>query len=462
MADAGPSLPSARGGDGATKPTTIGQQDGDEYEFPLKPIKRVRSYSGSLGDVGAALGLDIGGSLAKLVIFEPEQTSNQGLKNLTSFIRKNDKYGETGQRCNDLSFKSTALGGYFHFIQFETSHMSGAIEIIKQNGFDQTMKQICATGGGAVKFSKIFQDVLGIKLTPLDELGTIVKALQFLVSQNPEEIYSLEGVDLQHTGEQVQKVPIDLGNGTLYPYMLCNIGSGVSIMQVNSETDAKRVSGTALGGATFFGLAQLLTELDSFSDCMDSAAVGDERHVNMLVKDIYGTGIPKFNLPGDFTASFFGKVKGGTYNAKEQKREDICKALVVMITQNISQIAFLNAVIHGSPRVIFTGSFLRHNPIALRTLAYAMKRWNGKDQPKRVQAHFLWHEGHLGAMGSYLENLDLDFFLRNQMQRKSPSLDEKHRQERLAQFYPRALASNTALKNPPAPQGNGGGQLKRE
>ena len=195
MADTG-SASTAREGEGV-------EVGADDDELQMKTIKRVRSYSGSLGDVGAALGLDIGGSLAKLVIFEPEETSNEGLKSLTSFIRKNDKYGETGQRFRDLSFKSTALGGHFHFIQFETSHMPGAIEMIKNNGFDRTMKQICATGGGAVEFSKVFQDTLGIKLAPLDELETIVKALQFLVSQNPEEIYSLEGVDLQHTEEQV-------------------------------------------------------------------------------------------------------------------------------------------------------------------------------------------------------------------------------------------------------------------
>ena len=48
---------------------------------PPSKLTRVRSYSGSVDkdhnfDVGTALGIDIGGSLAKLVIFEPKETKN--------------------------------------------------------------------------------------------------------------------------------------------------------------------------------------------------------------------------------------------------------------------------------------------------------------------------------------------------------------------------------------------------
>lgn len=53
--------------------------------------------------------------------------------------------------------------------------------------------------------------------------------------------------------------------------------------------------------------------------------------------------------------------------------EDISKALVVMISQNITQIAFLNAKLYQLDKVIFTGSFLRHNDIAHITLAKNIK-----------------------------------------------------------------------------------------
>ena len=79
-----------------------------------------------------------------------------------------------------------------------------------------------------------------------------------------------------------------------------------------------------------------------------------------------------------------------------------------MITQNIAQVAFLNARITCLERVIFTGNFLRRNVIADQTLAYAFKRWSDIDRDSQtVEPLFLWHEGCLGSLGAYLENLDL-------------------------------------------------------
>ena len=93
----------------------------------------------------------------------------------------------------------------------------------------------------------------------MDELGTIVKALSFLVSQNPQEIYQLEGLDTKHTASSVKR-PADLGGQQIYPYMLCNIGSGVSILHVVDENNYKRVSGTALGGGNVSWLGKIINE----------------------------------------------------------------------------------------------------------------------------------------------------------------------------------------------------------
>ena len=44
-----------------------------------------------------------------------------------------------------------------------------------------------------------------------------------------------------------------------YPYLLVTIGSGVSILMVESESKFERIGGTATGGGTFWGLGRLLT-----------------------------------------------------------------------------------------------------------------------------------------------------------------------------------------------------------
>ena len=59
-----------------------------------------------------------------------------------------------------------------------------------------------------------------------------------------------------------------------YPYILVNIGSGVSILLVKSEKDYKRISGTSIGGGTFLGLCCLLTGCSSYEEAIDLASKG--------------------------------------------------------------------------------------------------------------------------------------------------------------------------------------------
>lgn len=208
--------------------------------------------------------------------------------------------------------------------------------------------------------------------------------------------------------------PFSSGNGEdFFPFLLCNVGTGVSILHVQSETDYTRVSGTALGGGTFLGLTRLLTQMRTFQEALDSAANGDARRVDMLVADIYGADARGLNLPGDLTASFFAKNllhKGdkGDHPRASVTDDDVCKSLVVMIAQNLAQIAHLNARIHGLKRVFFTGNFLRANDLALRTIVYTMQRWSQLDACN-TEAVFFRHEGYFGAVGAFLQTIDPQF-----------------------------------------------------
>jgi hypothetical protein len=65
-------------------------------------------------------------------------------------------------------------------------------------------------------------------------------------------------------------------------------GHGDLGIQVESETDYSRVTGSAVGGATFMGLMKMLTPCRSFDEMIELAKVGDGRRVDMLVRDIYG------------------------------------------------------------------------------------------------------------------------------------------------------------------------------
>jgi len=94
----------------------------------------------------------------------------------------------------------------------------------------------------------------------------------------------------------------------VYPYLLVNIGSGVSMIKVSGPRQYERVGGTSLGGGTFWGILSLLTGARTFDEMLGMAERGDNSGVDMLVGDIYGTDYGKIGLKSTTIASTFGKV----------------------------------------------------------------------------------------------------------------------------------------------------------
>ena len=185
-----------------------------------------------------------------------------------------------------------------------------------------------------------------------------------------------------------------------FPYLVVNIGSGVSILKVNATNDYERVSGSSLGGGTYWGLCRLLTNCATYSDVLDIAEKGDASEIDMLVKDIYGGGYNREMLKGNMVASSFGKLVMKERPREGLKQEDIAIALLMMITNNIGQVSFLNARLHSCQRIFFVGSFLRHNSVSCKRLAYAIDFWS----QGQMEAFFLEHDGYFGALGTFLQS----------------------------------------------------------
>jgi type II pantothenate kinase len=80
------------------------------------------------------------------------------------------------------------------------------------------------------------------------------------------------------------------------------------------------------------------------------------------------------------------------------KEEDLARALLLMVTNNIGQVAYLNAQLHKTPRIYFVGNFLRQNKISQKRLSYAINYWSKGE----MEALFLEHEGYFGALGAFL------------------------------------------------------------
>ena len=70
-----------------------------------------------------SVGLDIGGTLSKLCVYQPYDPHWQRdgfLDRLIRFLHKSKEYGNTGQRDTELEMAADMVGGSFHFIKFRT------------------------------------------------------------------------------------------------------------------------------------------------------------------------------------------------------------------------------------------------------------------------------------------------------------------------------------------------------
>jgi type II pantothenate kinase len=135
--------------------------------------------------------------------------------------------------------------------------------------------------------------------------------LDFFITEIPGEVFTYN--DAEPEPMQFQEAHADI-----YPYLLVNIGSGVSMIKVSGPSKYERVGGTSLGGGTLWGLLSLLTGSRTFDDMLALADRGDNTKVDMLVGDIYGTDYSKIGLKSNLIASSFGKV----FKMKRQAEKD--------------------------------------------------------------------------------------------------------------------------------------------
>ncbi|PQE05989.1 pantothenate kinase protein [Rutstroemia sp. NJR-2017a BBW] len=344
------------------------------------------------------IAVDIGGSLAKLVYFSREPHSREP-------------------------------GGRLNFMNFETDRIDDCVEFMKHlqakqqklNGSRPGDLCVMATGGGAYKYYDKIKEALGVDVIREDEMECLIigmetsslllialtydPSLDFFITEIPREVFTYSETDpMQFT----------LPRSDIYPYLLVNIGSGVSMIKVSGPRAYQRVGGTSLGGGTLWGLLSLLTGARTFDDMLGMAERGDNSKVDMLVGDIYGTDYGKIGLKSSTIASSFGKVfrmKREAERAAEDSpsspqdsesqfsHEDVSRSLLYAISNNIGQIAYLQSEKHRLSTIYFGGSFIRGHRQTINTLSYAIRFWSGGEK----KAYFLRHEGYLGSVGAFLK-----------------------------------------------------------
>ena len=348
--------------------------------------------------------LDIGGSLAKLVYFTREPQLEE-------------------------------LGGRLNFVRFETDSIVECFTFVKElKSKQQTLNDsqpnefcVLATGGGAYKYYEEMKQIFGVEILQEDEMECLTMGLDFFISEIPREVF---------TYNETESMQFQEPRTAIYPYLLVNIGSGVSMVKVSSARKYERIGGTSLGGGTLWGLLSLLTGSTTFDDMLAMADKGNNNSVDMLVGDIYGTDYSKIGLKTSAIASSFGKVfkmkRRGESDAEDGrglskrderpsyaapapehafKSEDISRSLLYAVSNNIGQIAYLQCEKHQLERIYFGGSFIRGHRQIMNTLSYAIKFWSSSNK----KAYFLRHEGYLGSVGAFLKRQPRNWGRRNSL-----------------------------------------------
>lgn len=158
---------------------------------PILPLLKDIRKSHSL------LGLDIGGTLAKLVIALPDDDGNgAGASGSESHLVDDPAaaeaaaastrlrnipptFGETGQCPPALAFRAT-LGGRAWRLQFlrGATQLLGGLQLpvppSPPGGDALQLRQVVAAGGGAHKFKALFRSSLGVELVALKEFQSLV------------------------------------------------------------------------------------------------------------------------------------------------------------------------------------------------------------------------------------------------------------------------------------------------
>ncbi|WVQ97347.1 pantothenate kinase [Kwoniella sp. CBS 9459] len=352
-------------------------------------------------------------------------------------------------------------GGLLNFARFETENIDDLITFLQDliassataNRVPlETMQKnvkVMATGGGAHMYYERLKSELRVEVRREEEMECLILGLGF-VSRVPEEVFwfseelvykvshpeshsqpnsnktsslsdkldppvrlTIPASELPRPSPtppayQVTFAPTPAGDEPAphFPCLIVNIGSGVSIVKVDSDGSFERVSGTSLGGGTLWGLLSLLTDAQNFDDMLLLSEQGDNSAVDMLVGDIYGSDYSKIGLKSSTIASSFGKVFRKGANSEERKKnfkqEDIAKSLLYAISNNIGHVAYMNAAKYGLDKVFFGGCFIRGHAATISTLSYAIRFWS----KGTMRACFLRHEGFLGSIGAWIKNVE--------------------------------------------------------
>ena len=130
---------------------------------------------------------------------------------------------------------------------------------------------------------------------------------------------------------------------SVYPYLLISIGSGVSIILVQSKEKYVRLGGSVIGGGTLLGLGNLLIGENDFDKLHVLGSKGNNQNIDIVINS---------QSEHELISSSLGKVSNeADLELKDikanYKPEDIASSLLTMISINIGHVSTLYAKLNS-------------------------------------------------------------------------------------------------------------------
>lgn len=333
------------------------------------------------------MGVDIGGTLAKLAIFVPigAEVNFSHLESLRIDLRE----------------------GSILFARYENDDLSPFFTDMKKIKENFKLQTMFVTGGGSFKYQEELREI-DPQFAKVQEMNSLVRGFNFL--DKFVDNYSFTYRDVTGYSFDVSKKE--------FPYLLVNIGSGVSILRFDSDDKYERIGGTPIGGGTFLGMCNMMIGVNNFDELLAMAKKGQSGNADLLIKDIY-----KRNLYTDESDSqetvveskqnlavSLGKLSYQHLNKSFQfKPEDMAKSFLILVAFNISQLAYFYAKIHNAKMIYFAGNFIRGHEQTMECISEALTYFSENTEDKK-KAIFLNHDGYLGALAGLAEAFEASNF----------------------------------------------------
>ena len=202
--------------------------------LPVRPLRRrtaLRVLSRLVCEDagGIAVSIDIGGTLAKVMLFQPlAAPPPEGEKPRIDVGDNwlNMQLAQSGEQS--LSMYVPELGGSLHFLVFESRHLAAAMALVNCRPRWRRQFVLRATGGGSYKHQALLQRVDGLVL---DDDASMVTGLNFLLRRPLQEGEVPSGIE-----PEIYPVKCALSRiVALRPGRLSRIGALSRIVSLNSK-----------------------------------------------------------------------------------------------------------------------------------------------------------------------------------------------------------------------------------